>query len=665
MKHRRTIVVFCLVWALWGIQGCLSTSSPARGGLRGVVTDIAGKPLGGTRVTAGGTSAYTDSSGAFALDDLEPQFYSVIAEREGYEPHSREVEVLSGTIVENLLFALVDKGALYGLGISDVTSSEATVSFYTREACTAWVEYGPNTLYESSSAKTATATTFHQFALTGLTPFTTYHVRGRATDSKSRTLTGKDYTFSTLYTARGNPPTNLAARKEAGIDAVILSWDADTGGDLAGYHLYRAAAAAGPFVPVASAPTLNTSYTDTAVMPGEKVYYRLTRVSGAGEESPPGQVVSFLLPGAARSNLVWTAANNPYELTGDLWVREGYSLTMTPGVVVKVSSADQWDTDAGSDRKVELKISGTLAIQGLAAEPVVITSAAGNPRAGDWVGITFDPIANLGTSQIAGLHLSFAVDGIRGEKGIPAISGSTFSNCSDSGIECTGARQDVTILGSTADGCVAGFLLATNTDVLVRVASCTAVRCFTGIVSRNNGLSEISGNTVQFWDVAGLDLGNPSVQSRAVRNLVAPGPHGIAVILRGKDELRRNTLQAQTGVEIRGTGRGTIRSNLILADRSQGTTGVRYNGDAAYAAASHTIAFNDVWNLTATETRRYVDAAGGALTGIANPVALDPQLQGGSPFTETPNAAFDYRPSGSNLKGAGYNGEDIGAFDVP
>lgn len=657
--------MFALSLLLWGVQGCLSSSTPARGGLRGVVTDVAGKRLSGVKVTAGGASTYTDVAGVFALDDLEPQFYSVLAEKEGYESQSREVEVLSGAIVENLLFALLEKGDLYGLTVTDVTSSGANVVFYTKNPATGWLEYGPNTLYETSTPPTASGTMLHQFTLTNLTPATTYHVRGRATDHKGRSLTGAGTTFTTAATARGNPPTGLTARKEPGVDAVVVSWAADTAADLAGYRLYRATSAGGPFTPVDTGPTRQTTYIDTVVTPGEKVYYRVTRVAGSGEESPPSPVVAFLLPGTTRVNLVWTPENNPYELTGDLWIRDANSLTIMAGVVVKVAASDSWDADPASDRKVGIKVSGTLIVQGEKTNPVTITSAAGRPAAGDWAGITFDALANLNTSRLTGLNLSFARDGVHGERGVPPISDSTFAFCSESGIECRAARTDVRLTGVTADSCTSGFLLASNTGVLVRVASCTALRCFYGIVSRDNGQSEIIGNKVQFWSVSGLDLGNTAGTALASRNVVAPGSNGTAVVLRGNDELRRNTLQGQIGVEIRGDARAIIRSNLILADQARNAIGVFYNGNALYVAASHTIDANDVWNLPSTDRRRYIDASGNPLTGIGNPWSLDPQLAGGNPFVEFPSLNFDYRPVGNNLKGKGYAGEDIGAYDVP
>ncbi|OIP29600.1 hypothetical protein AUK22_03025 [bacterium CG2_30_54_10] len=666
MKKLRFAYTFFLLAAICGSLGCLSTESPSRGGLRGTVTDSAGKLLSGVRVSTGGSNTYTDTNGEWLIESLEPQIFSVIAEKEGYESLSKTVEVLSGQTVESVNFSLAEKGSLYGVTASTITSSGVTITFYSRESSTSWVEYGPNTQYGSKTSQTATGSLLHQVILTGLTPSTTYHFRCFAIDPKGRSLSSDDNTFTTQYTTRADAPQDVAAVKAVGVDAIIVSWAPDTGGDLSGYFLYRGYSPAGPFTAVGGDITLNTSYTDTAVNPGEKLYYRVTKVSGSGEESPPSQVVSFLLPGIVRTNLVWTSESNPFVLSGDLLVREGFSLTMTRGVSVQVLASDQWDTDTTSDRKVEIKVQGTLNIEGFSEAPVTITSASPNPNAGDWIGITFDTIGNIDTSHITGLNLSFATDGLNGVRGLPIVTQSNVSFCSSSGVKCVQARQKVSLSNVTADGCSSGFLLASNTSVIVSVASCTAIRCFYGIVSRDNFGSEILGNKVQFWEVSGLDLGNILDTARAERNVVAPGSNGTAVVLRGNDQLRRNTLQGQIGIEIRGAARATIRSNLILADKAKNAIGVLYNGNAIYAPASHSIQANDVWNLPGGAASRYTDTTGAALTGISNDLFVDPALQGGSPFVEFPFVSFDYHPSsGSGLKGRGYSGDDIGAYDVP
>ncbi|MBF0500292.1 MAG: right-handed parallel beta-helix repeat-containing protein, partial [Candidatus Riflebacteria bacterium] len=283
---------------------------------------------------------------------------------------------------------------------------------------------------------------------------------------------------------------------------------------------------------------------------------------------------------------------------------------------------------------------------------------------GDWIGITFDQNSNLNISNLSGLSVAFARNGIQGAAGLPKISNSRFSDCSSSGVDCRAARIPVELTNNTAETCGTGFFVASNTSQSVTIASSTATRCYYGIVSRDNMRSDIVGNTVKFWSITGIDLGNPDITSRARLNLVAPGGNGSAIVARGRDEIRRNTLQGNFGIEIRDPAAITMRSNLILADNAKNGIGVLYSGPGAYAAASQTFQNNDIWNPTAS-AQRYRDSLGGVLTGVIGDLRIDPMLKGGTPFVEFPDDSFDYHPAtGSSLKSQGYAGEDIGAYDV-
>ncbi|MCB1227504.1 MAG: DNRLRE domain-containing protein [Verrucomicrobiales bacterium] len=67
------------------------------------------------------------------------------------------------------------------------------------------------------------------------------------------------------------PPRRLAARSLSG--QVELSWAASTESGLQGYHVYRAATVAGPFVKLTATPQAGTTYTDTTVTPGSSYAY--------------------------------------------------------------------------------------------------------------------------------------------------------------------------------------------------------------------------------------------------------------------------------------------------------------------------------------------------------------------------------------------------------
>jgi hypothetical protein len=74
--------------ALYLITRAKAPPLPPPGGavLYGVVTDIdTGYPIEGVRVSLDGLVTYTDSSGAYAFDGVEPDAYTVIFEKGGYE----------------------------------------------------------------------------------------------------------------------------------------------------------------------------------------------------------------------------------------------------------------------------------------------------------------------------------------------------------------------------------------------------------------------------------------------------------------------------------------------------------------------------------------------------------------------------------------------------
>lgn len=75
-----------------------SAADPTLGTIRGVVVDIAIRPIAAVDVTLlpGGSNAATDDAGAFSFTGLEPGSYALTLRREGYVDQSLTVEVVAG-----------------------------------------------------------------------------------------------------------------------------------------------------------------------------------------------------------------------------------------------------------------------------------------------------------------------------------------------------------------------------------------------------------------------------------------------------------------------------------------------------------------------------------------------------------------------------------------
>ena len=77
------------------------------------------------------------------------------------------------------------------------------------------------------------------------------------------------------------------------------------------------------------------------------------------------------------SSTTWTVGGSPYVVHGTIRVRNGSTLSIDPGVVVRFKSGQpraQLETDAGS----------SIVAVGTAADSVVFTSDPVTPAAGDW-----------------------------------------------------------------------------------------------------------------------------------------------------------------------------------------------------------------------------------------------------------------------------------------
>lgn len=668
MKKIRYILTLLLFVVILAHAGCMNSESTGRGGVSGIVTNSYGDPLSGVKVSCPEGSTMSDIYGKWMLESLPVQTTELTATRENYQTQKITVDVINGETVENIVFAMASAGDIFDVQIGSITSTSAMVTFYTRARAVGYVKYGRSALLEESTFSDTEAVYTHQYNLTGLVPASTYRLKCMATDENGRVLESDLKTFNTPYTMRPEAPTNLISSKTASSNIIKLDWNAATGADFSGYNVYRAESSQGPFTLVG---TVNqNSYSDNEVYPGIKYYYRVTSIAGTGEESSPSQVTSFLLPGVMSINAVWKAQDSPYYLTGDLTVAPGVSLVIDKGVTVNVSSAEQWDAESADDL-VELRVQGTLMVQGTADQPVVMTSGSGAPAAGDWQGIIFDVAADLGASLIKGLHLSFAEYGLDGLSGLPQITASRFINCRVAGARSRSSRSDLMIENNYFDSCASGMLIQDN-NVNVTLTGNQVVRCVYGIVCRDNKYAKIESNKIGFSGVSGLDVGNTGVTSVVRYNTVGWGSTGTGLICRGNDEIRRNTLHANIGIEIRDTAQAVIRSNLMLVDKSRNGIGVLYTGDVPYnfATASKTVTIqnNAVWNVT-TQTAKYANSDGTYLAASADvglSQASGPALQGGDPFQEFPNLNFSYVPStGSGLFGQGYDGETVGAENVP
>jgi fibronectin type 3 domain-containing protein len=77
--------------------------------------------------------------------------------------------------------------------------------------------------------------------------------------------------------------------------SVALSWT-DTGGQIAGYNVYRSTVSGGPYNRINGALDGTTSYTDSNVISGTAYYYTVTAVGTSGLESAYSNQTTVTIP---------------------------------------------------------------------------------------------------------------------------------------------------------------------------------------------------------------------------------------------------------------------------------------------------------------------------------------------------------------------------------
>jgi hypothetical protein len=122
-----------------------------------------------------------------------------------------------------------------------------------------------------------------------------------------------------LDTAPPATPSGLAGGTDPG--GVRLRWNANTEPDLAGYHVYRAAASSGPFSRIDGATVTSADFVDASAPDSASLWYSVSAVDATGNESArTGAVRVWLDAGDAVALQLQAAYPNPCPLAANVTI---------------------------------------------------------------------------------------------------------------------------------------------------------------------------------------------------------------------------------------------------------------------------------------------------------------------------------------------------------
>jgi hypothetical protein len=166
-------------------------------------------------------------------------------------------------------------------------------------------------------------------------------------------------------TAPPAAPHGVAAAKQGDSDVHVI-WTANTEADLAGYYVYRASSASGPFVQVNGSLVTTAEFTDQDVPAGvDAVWYQITARDASNNESARSSAATVSLTETVASATTWT-------------METGYPNPSKPGDIVRIPLVVP---GSGGSAIVEITTS-----TGARVRTIELGSVSGGPVTVQWDG---------------------------------------------------------------------------------------------------------------------------------------------------------------------------------------------------------------------------------------------------------------------------------------
>jgi hypothetical protein len=545
--------------------------TPREGSLQGKIVNTAGNPVEDALVSWAYDRtrwSLTDDKGSYHIDGIGfgDQVFSV--EAFGYRSSSFAASIYSGQVTTAASFSIEAKSFDYKeIKVNEVSATHVVISWQTTDYTNGLIEYGESESMGRTVREEANAyATSHSLKITDLSPEKQYFFKIIANREGRNAETSAINNFITLSSLEDQTPPSPPAAVEAALTTipgqVTVFWAPSSDPDLKGYRVYRSELANAPYTLVSNMLIAKGQerYTDMAVMPGKKYYYRVTAVDQAGNESGFNNVASMMVPGSVANEIRWTRANSPYKVCGDLNILETGKLYIDAGVEILVCETDAFRSN--DENRVEITVSGAIIASAGNDLPVVFASARTNPDKEDWAGISFINVENQ-ANTLVNVIISAAQTGLSVNNSVGNFSGVDIRNCI-LGAKCEN-NANLTVAGLKTSRCTTGIELRSNQSI--SLSDSTFIHPQIAINSQlNDGLKIIGCNLLEYTDT-GL-ISNESSGVLEISNNLFVSPQGTGIKLVNRNPLvQYNTFDSPYGIQV-SQGNPVISKNIFLAGRS-------------------------------------------------------------------------------------------------
>ncbi|HNV71143.1 MAG TPA: right-handed parallel beta-helix repeat-containing protein, partial [Candidatus Ozemobacteraceae bacterium] len=508
--------------------------------------------------------------------------------------------------------------------------THAVVSWKTTEFTNGVIEYGDTETFGATVRETTGQyATLHSLTIPNLKPEKRYYFKIVAARQNRTSETSEVGQFTTISALEDATPPSAPRGIDIALtetpNQVTVFWVPNTESDLKGYKIYRSELPTTGFTALeAFLAKGNERFTDVGVVTGKKYYYRVTATDQGGNESSASEIVSMVIPGDLTAQVLWTRANSPYILYGDLTVAAFGKLTIDSGVVVKAGDYDA--LKRGDPTKIDLRIEGGLVANASGSEAIVFSSVKPTPRAGDWAGIVIAPNDQEQPLQLVNVEIAYADRALAINSHEGTMIGVNIHDCG-MGVQAS-AVADLALDQFAIKHCTDGLVLTDN--MALKVTNSTVFHCRRGLSSSNNASVEyLQNNFLEYVDF-GLKLDEQAGTLRVHNNLFVSGTGVALQIVDQVVQVTNNTIDSPTGLRI-DKGTPIIEKNFIFSTRSVSGEGLKGIEHLAGDSPLPVFGPNDVYGFP--QDKDYVGCASSAGSLASEPYFMK-DFGGGS---------YDYR----------------------
>lgn len=566
-----TVIVVCLVSLVsLGLMGCENERKIPRGVVSGGISDTAGNRISNAIVTSR-RSLYTAASGKdgrYAFTSLDTGSQRLTVTRDGFRTASLTMTIEEGQVYDNVNFCLEPLDDRISCAIFKRELDTVTFDVFPAEPMKCTFVYQGEHLPQIRTEPTGLGTD-HRFVIKPPVPGIVYRFFVEGVTADARRYNTVIATFTTLPAGDmpGAPPVPTAPAVVQTSAGPKITWSYEGLDPLKGFRIWRGETDA----PLSLWRTENEVFSaeracvDEQPNPGVRTRYAIESVDLDGNGSPLTAEVTIVPAGLLKESVTWLKAWSPIDLTGDITVPELRSLTIEPGVIVRVATEDL-SRSGIHPLLCELVVDGRLIVAASGTEPVRFISAASLPGHEDWAGIRLrTQTGQPSGSEIANLEVVNARTGLAVTDGPLQLAGFGARMC-ETGLHIEGASGTVLSLLDFND-CTTGFMAEGTSNLTVK-----------NLNARGGGTgAHLRGNRNAF--IAGLDVRAVADTALIVDDNASPTVRGALLdsarlglsVRSASADLQFLTIDAPNGVYVDGADQPLMKNNIIVNRRAQST----------------------------------------------------------------------------------------------